>query len=135
MNDSYETHEGYSCFHPWYYKLGGSIPNFKKWVIDDDYLNDVERYFYKGKITDKNKLEEFLEKSEEELKADITRFNEIAYGGLNAVSDYDKEIACAGDEWMAVYTGMSLKVSHIYNGMARIVFAKKHLKLGQTTLF
>ena len=115
--------------HPWFYLFGGKPTPAEK-IIPRAEMQIVGFYFEK-RITKKNRradLDRELEWAEKGLRQDIERYNDLLTRGTDAVSDYDKNIACGGDVKMAVAVALGLVHGHIMWDRSKVLCLRKELE-------
>lgn len=84
------------------------------------------------KAADKRRefLEEYLANANRELKRDLKRYKDLREQGVDALSDYDVEIASQGHALDALGTALRLKTTHISNSRKRVAQAEEALREG-----
>jgi len=118
------THHGYNAGHPWFYVLGGKIPSIK--AIRAAVQESAYQGYLAGEIFEKNGLAEprrskmlqsLRGKVMAELSGDIERYRQAAceLRRFRATNTCNPKPVCAD-----VHTAISLKFSHIYNGLANL---------------
>ena len=75
----------------------------------------------------REKLQSLLRDQETQLAADKKRYTQIAEGGPGVLSDYDRNIAHAGDEELAWASAVALKHCQIRSGLHRIAWIREQL--------
>lgn len=126
-NENHINMCGYNPSHPWYYKLGGRV------LFPKDILHHAKASGYRGYAAEHIKAADMLEepkRSEKlrilrarflmELEGDITVYRQKALAlsrERKAGGDIHEGSICND-----IYTSMSLKYSHLYNGFAHLVW-------------
>lgn len=116
--------EPYPPSHPWHYHhAGDNAPPIPVDEIEPDPQAGqwLEPRLPKNPTKRMQVLREMLEKERASLAADYDRYKRIVERGAEALSRYDREIAHTSDA-MAVATALSLKYSHISQGLWRVAW-------------
>jgi len=124
----------YDPGHPWYYyhEGDGADPIL---LADIPARPTTEEHI--GTRIPKNpaKRRMVLERMEtdqrRQLVDDEKRYQDLVDRGVEALSQYDREISSGGNEDLAWATAMALKYSHICGGRGRLRWLEKELKTGQ----
>lgn len=126
-----ESDGDYDLGHPWhYYSEGDSaepIP-FEQIqpALDADFSSLGALPKNPAKRTEK--LHTLLNDQQEQLKRDKFRYQELIEGGVDSLSEYDRNIAHNGDDDLAWASAIALKYNHIRAGMARVAWLGEQLK-------
>ncbi len=118
------THRGYSAGHPWYYLLGGDIPNIKgirTCAIAGEYRGCLARLIHEADYKAEPKRTEALKFLRngilDDLRVDVSRYRECVH---ELRKWRTKQDATAKPECGSVHTAISLKFNHILNDFANL---------------
>lgn len=123
-----ENETGYEPGHPWYYKLGGTVLKPKE-ILEAVKLSgyqgynadEIKKADNKAEPERSSSLRSHRQSALKDLHIDITRYRELAC----QLRDYRKmETAeqIAQPICSDIHTNISLKISHIYNEFAHLVY-------------
>lgn len=132
---------GYEPNHPWYYRLGGTIPNANQIFADikqsgyEGYMSD-RLYQYNGYVEPKRsqKLHQIKKQVMDDFKRDMERYRELA----SLLRAYRTNPTAQTEDFLSscddIFTSMSLKYCHLYNDLAHLLLIDTMLTQQSTQL-
>lgn len=122
----------YAPGHPWhYYRLGDNaapLP-FDTIPASDEAGRALARELPKSHTKRLLKARELLAAERQGLEDDRGRYQQIVERGADALSSYDRDIACAGNDEMARAEALAMNVNHIAWRRGRIAWLERESSL------
>jgi hypothetical protein len=128
-----DSSSGFDASHPWhYYREGDAAEPIPAEQIPPHAPgeNDVPFKLPKNPSKRSEALRQWLADQRRQLEEDCRRYAELLEHRIDALSDYDRNIAHGGNEDMAWSTAVALKYNHIRLGKGRVAWLEKQLGIG-----
>lgn len=130
------TYHGYNASHPWYYVRGGSVLSPRtilEMTRGSQYRGYKREYIQKADNMEEPKRSEELRRLRETCLAEIKDDISIYRRCVRELSAY-RETGCKELDCKDVHVSMSLKVSHLTNDFAHLIWLDDLLSV-QADLF
>lgn len=120
-----------ACYHPghpWHYlKEGDDADPLPFEAIHPAESGQLGAALPKDAAKRRAKLQAMLVDAERQLRDDEARYHDLLARGVEALSDYDRDIAYGGNDRLAWASAVALKFNHITNGKGRVLLLRKSL--------
>jgi plasmid stabilization system protein ParE len=120
----------YDPGHPWHYYYKGDnanpIPLDEIPASDEHGFAEATKLPKDPKLRDA-KLRQTLFDQERQLKENEHRYTDLMENGVDALNDYDRNIAHGGDDGLAWASAIALSYNHIRHGRGRVQWLRQKL--------
>lgn len=121
----------YDPGHPWHYYWAGDSAEplaYANIAPAEDAGRWLERDLPKNPAKRLTRMQELLTSETQRLEEDRRRYEDIITRGVEALSQFDREIAYGGNDELARASSIALKYNHIRIGLGRVRWLREQLE-------